>query len=213
MFCQNKLNILKVSMSLFRKFFGSSEGSSEEDNSNEFNRSTPDLGLPIDERFTFNFKKNGGKFLYCENLSEIKEQFENILEENDWFESEVLCFDSGLFSLLDENKLNYDQPTNPKFLFATCENLIAEEGSILFSSSQIKQNKPNELPTNIIIFGTTSQIVEGTSDGLRMIKNKYLKDYPTNITTIKYFEKAKDDDFLHYGSSAKNLYLLLLEDL
>jgi hypothetical protein len=213
MFCQNKLNILKVSMSLFRKFFGSSEESSEEENFSEFNRSASDPSLPVDERFTFNFKKNGGKFLYCENLSEIKEQFENILEENDWFESEVLCFDSGLFSLLDENKLNYDQPTNPKFLFATCENLIAEEGSILFSSSQIKQNKPNELPTNIIIYATTSQIVESTSDGLRMIKNKYLKNYPTNITTIKYFEKVKEDDFLHYGSSAKNLYLLLLEDL
>ena len=93
------------------------------------------------------------------------------------------------------------------------ENLIAEEGSILFSSIQIKQNKPNELPTNIIIFATTSQIVESTSDGLRMIKNKYLKNYPTNITTIKYFEKVKEDDFLHYGSSAKNLYLLLLEDI
>lgn len=200
-------------MSLFRKFFGSGEESSDEDNLSEFNRSASDLSLPIDERFTFNFKKNGGKFLYCENLSEIKEQFENILEENDWFESEVLCFDSGLFSILDENKLSYDQPNNPKFLFATCENLIAEDGSILFSSSQIKQNKPNELPTNIIIFGTTSQIVESTSDGLRMIKNKYLKNYPTNITTIKYFEKVKEDDFLHYGSSAKNLYLLLLEDL
>ena len=200
-------------MSLFRKFFGSSEESSKEDNLSEFNSSGSDLSLPIDERFTFNFKKNGGKFLYCENLSEIKEQFENILEENDWFESEVLCFDAGLFSILDENKLAYDQPTNPKFLFATCENLIAEEGSILFSSSQIKQNKPNELPTNIIVYATTSQIVESTSDGLRMIKNKYLKNYPTNITTIKYFEKVKEDDFLHYGSSAKNLYLLLLEDL
>ncbi len=200
-------------MSLFRKFFGSSEESSDEDNFSEFNRSASDLSLPVDERFTFNFKKNGGKFLYCDNLSEIKEQFENILEENDWFESEVLCFDSGLYSLLDENKLSYDQPTNPKFLFTTCENLIAEEGSILFSSSQIKQNKPNELPTNIIIYATTSQIVESTSDGLRMIKNKYLKNYPTNITTIKYFEKVKEDDFLHYGSSAKNLYLLLLEDL
>jgi len=204
---------LKISMSLFRKFFGSSEDSSEEDNYSEFNRSGSDLSLPIDERFTFNFKKNGGKFLYCENLTEIKEQFENILEENDWFESEVLCFDSVLFNLLDENKLSYDQPNNPKFLFTTCENLIAEEGSILFSSSQIKQNKPNELPTNIIIYATTSQIVESTSDGLRMIKNKYLKNYPTNITTIKYFEKVKEDDFLHYGSSAKNLYLLLLEDL
>ena len=51
-------------MSLFRKFFGSSEESSKEDNLSEFNSSGSDLSLPIDERFTFNFKKNGGKFLY-----------------------------------------------------------------------------------------------------------------------------------------------------
>jgi hypothetical protein len=200
-------------MSLFRKFFGSGNDSSDEENQSEFNNSSLNLSLPVDERFTFNFKKNGGKFLYCENLNEVKEQFENILEENDWFESEVLCYEPKLFSMLDENKLNYDKPTNPKFLLATCENLIADEGSVLFSSSQIKQNKPNELPANIVILATTSQILESKSDGLRMIKKKYEKDYPTNITTIKYFEKVKEEDFLHYGSSAKNLYLLLLEDL
>ncbi len=96
---------------------------------------------------------------------------------------------------------------------AGCENLIADEGSVLFSSNQIKQHKPDDLPNNIIILATTSQILESKSDGLRGIKKKYDKNYPTNITTIKYFEKAKDEDFLQYGSSPKNLYLLLLEDL
>jgi hypothetical protein len=28
--------------------------------------------------------------LYCENLEEIKEQFENILQENDWYESKCM---------------------------------------------------------------------------------------------------------------------------
>jgi hypothetical protein len=57
-----------------------------------------------------------------------------------------------------------------------------------------------------------SQIIDSKSDGLSVIKKKYLKDYPTNITTIKYFEKAVEENFTHYGSTAKNLYLLLLED-
>ena len=65
----------------------------------------------------------------------------------------------------------------------------------------------------MIVFATTSQIVGNKSDGLRNIKKRFDKDYPSNITTIKYFEKAKEEDFLHYGSSHKNLYLLLLEDL
>ena len=201
-------------MSLFRKIFGTGNDASDEESQSEFNNVPSSFSLlPVDEKFTYNFKKNGGKFLYCENLNEVKDQFLNILEENDWFECEALCYEPKLFSMLDENKLNYDKPTNPKFLFASCENLIADEGSVLFSSNQIKQNKPHDLPSNIIILATTSQIVESKSDGLRVIKQKYVKDYPTNITTIKYFEKAKDEDFLQQGSTAKNLYLLLLEDL
>lgn len=199
-------------MSLFRKIFGPSNDTSDEVNQSEYNDPKPS-SLPVDELFTFNFKKNGGKFIYCENLNEVKEQFENILEENDWFESEALCYDSSLFSLLEENKLNFNDPAAPKFFLAACENLIADEGSILFSSNQIKQKKPNELPDNIVLLARTSQILESKSDGLRGIKKKYVTDYPTNITTIKYFEKVQEEDFLNYGSCAKNLYLLLLEDL
>ena len=200
-------------MSLFRKIFGSANSPSDEEKESEFNNEQPHLSAPADETFTFNFKKNGGKFLYCENIAEVKNQFENILEENDWFESEAVCYDPKLFSLLEENKITFTNTTNPKFLFSSCENLIADEGSILFSSNQIKQNKPNDLHVNIVVLATTSQILENKSDGLRAIKKKYDKDYPSNITTIKYFEKAKEEDFLQYGSVAKNLYLLLLEDL
>lgn len=199
-------------MSLFRKIFGSNNPASDEERENEYSKFSPDVNAPLDEQFIYNFKKNGGKFLYCDNIKDVKEQFENILEENDWFESEAICYESKLFSMLEENKINYDKPKNPKFLLVSCENLIADEGSVLFSSNQIKQNKPNELPTNIIVLGTISQILGSKSDGLSVIKKKYERDYPTNITTIKYFEKAKEEDFTQYGSSAKNLYLLLLED-
>lgn len=200
-------------MSLFRKLFGTGNDASDEESQSEFNNTPSSFSLlPVDERFTYNFKKNGGKFLYCENLTEVKEQFLNILEENDWFECEALCYEQKLFSLLEENKLKYNAPAHPKFLLASCENLIAEDGSVLFSSNQIKQNRPDDLPNNIVVLATTSQILESKSDGLREIKKKYDKNYPSNITTIKYFEKAKDENFLQQGSVPKNLYLLLLED-
>lgn len=200
-------------MSLFKKIFGAVNDVSNEDKNSESNPYLPEQQLPVDELFMLNFRKNGGKFIYCENLTEVHEQFLNVLEENDWFECEAMCLEPKLYSLLDENRLSYNKPANPKFLLASCENLIADEGSILFSSNQIKQHKPNDLPANMVIFATTSQILGNKSDGLREIKKKYDKDYPTNITTIKYFEKVKEEDFLHYGSVAKNLYLLLLEDL
>lgn len=199
-------------MSLFRKIFGSNNPDSEGEKDSEYSKFSPDNDAPLEEQFIYNFKKNGGKFLYCENEAEVKDHFENILEENDWFEGEALCYEPKLFTILEENKITHHKTKNPSFLLANCENLIADEGSILFSSKQIKQHKPNELPANIIVLATTSQIIGTKSDGLSVIKNKYVRDYPTNITTIKYFEKVEEEDFTQYGSTAKNLYLLLLED-
>jgi len=200
---------------LFKKIFGNSADEADSDKKKDVKNShEPDILLPIDEQFTTHFKNNGGKFIYCENLSEISENFENILAENDWFEKEVVCFDSKLFKLLEENRLSPNGNNNKAFFFLTsCENLVADEGSILFSSNQLKHFKPNELPINMIVFATTSQITGSKGDGLRKIKNAHEKNYPTNITTIKYFEEVKEQDFLHYGSCHKNLYLLLLEDL
>ncbi len=200
------------SMNIFKKLFKASF--TEEQRTEE---KSPFLeeknNIPVDELFMTKFVKNGGKFLYCVDMEEVRNHFENILEENDWFEKEVLCLEPALYGLLDENKLPYKEVKCPAFLFASCEKLIADEGSVLFSSKQIRQNKPHELPGNIIVFATTSQIVLSKSDGLQGIKNKYKTDYPTNITTFKYFEKVKDESFMQYGSVPKNLYLLLLEDL
>ena len=49
-------------MSLFRKFFSSGQTNSDEDK--EINKISFDQNVPVDEQFIFNFKRNGGKFLY-----------------------------------------------------------------------------------------------------------------------------------------------------
>ena len=203
-------------MSLFKNFFKSTGNTSKSSGHRvEKSHYTPEELLPVDDMFTRNFQKNGGKFIYCENLEEVSLNFLNILEENDWFECDVLSYEPLLKYLLDDNKLKLSlRSDDVKFYLSTCENLIADEGSILFSSNQFKHNKPNELPTNMVVFATTSQLVKSKGDGLQYIKRKYNKEYPSNITTIKYFEELKEEqDFLHYGSCHKNLYLLLLEDL
>ena len=202
-------------MSLFRKIFGSkSEKSEEELKSNDRGKYMPDIKLPVDERFTINFKANGGKFLYCENLHEIFNSLGQIIEENSWQENKVLFLDSSMedrFKGFNLEKTNSVESAT--FFLTTCENLIADDGSLLISSRQIAEKKLKELPDNFIVFATTSQIVENIGEGLRVIKSKNKKQIPTNITTIKHFKSLEEKDFMTYGSSSKNLYLLLLEDL
>jgi hypothetical protein len=202
-------------MSLFRKIFGSkSERSGKELKSDNRGKYMPEIKLPIDERFTINFKANGGKFLYCENLNEIFQNLDHIISENTWEEKKALLLDDNLKNKFKNCNLQITRKiSDSTFFLTTCENLIANDGSLLISSKQIFEKKLPELPINFVVFATTSQIVENIGEGLRGIKSKNRQRIPTNITTIKHFKSGDEKDFLSYGSSAKNLYLLLLEDL
>lgn len=201
-------------MSLFRKIFGLKNTPEDNIKSEERGKYMPEIKLPVDEQFTINFKANGGKFLYCENMDEIYESLRNILGENSWENSKVLLYDDRLNDLFKD--FNFDITTKiseSTFFFSTCEYLISDDGSLLISSNQIAEKKLKELPDNFVIYATTSQFVENIGEGLRGIKGKNRDKIPTNITTIKHFKTVEDKDFLTYGSSSKNLYLLLLEDL
>jgi len=197
-------------MSLFKKFFGTSAEAPKDEDVSQYAAPAPHT-LTLDERFIMHFRKNGGKFIYCENLGELKEQFLNILEENDWFECEAMCYDQAWLPLLEENKLQFQHPLKPLFFLTSCESLLAENGSIVLSSKQTKNHNLKDLPANMVVVATTQQFQESISDAMREIKRKYVKDYPT-ITTIKYFQPLNEEDFLQYGSCSKNLYLLLLEE-
>ena len=202
-------------MSLFRKIFGGKSRSSEEKVPNEErSKYMPDIKLPVDERFTINFKANGGKFLYCENIEDVYNSLENIISENSWDGKYVFLLDDRLGKLFEGFDLKATKKTSEStYFFTTCEYLISDDGSLLISSNQIAEKKLKELPDNFVIYATTSQLVESIGEGLKGIKNKNKSKIPTNITTIKHFKTNEDKDFLTYGSSAKNLYLLLLEDL
>jgi len=170
--------------------------------------------LSLDDIFVHNFIKKGGKFLYCSQEEELNQNLLNIIEENQW--EEVTCFDNDIRTLLTiigkkySSKLSGNTP-----VLTFCEHLVSENGSVMFSSNQVQQHKLSKLPNNFIVIARTSQLVRTTSEGLMAIRKKYVHDFPTNISSIKSYMPGKAaDDFLSYGNAnAKNLYLLLLEDL
>ncbi|WP_149277423.1 LUD domain-containing protein [Pareuzebyella sediminis] len=204
-------------MGLFDKLFG---GGKKKKGSKETTETRgahmPDLVIPVDEKFTIHFKKNGGKFLYCDSFSEISRALKNIINENDWHEHPFFALNDNLKEKFSKEKIKFTNKSKESdVFFTTCEHLIAQNGSILVCSNQLMDNKLHELPYNVIVFATTSQLVESIGEGLKTIKKKYGHSIPANITTLKHFQSNKEnsDDFLTYGSSSKNLYLLLLEDL
>lgn len=202
-------------MNFFDKLFGKKsrfggDGSSEVEERGKY---MPVPEVPTDDKFLINFQENGGKFLYCSNQDEVYDLFREILKENDWV-GEVCCLDDNLGKLFEGFGLDFTKNTKAPFCLLACEYLIANTGAILLSSNQIGEKKPNELPENLVVFAGTSQLIDSLGDGLQLI-NARKKNLPTNIRTIKNFKPNADLDehFMSYGSTAKNLYLLLLEDL
>ena len=161
-------------MSLFRKIFGPKSDESQEHIKNEErSKYMPDIKLPIDERFTINFKANGGKFLYCEDISEVNENLGLILKENGWEDDKAMLFDNRLAEKFSAHNLKLSMNVSEcTYFLSTCEYLISNDGSLLISSHQIAEKKLKELPPNFVIFATTSQFVETISEGLRGIKDK-----------------------------------------
>jgi L-lactate utilization protein LutC len=170
--------------------------------------------LPLDEEFAINFKDNGGKFIYCENKTDLKESYISILDENDWYSSKIGSKNNELLEQFNKYKnLSVAEFGNEDLLLTDCEYLISNTGAILISSQQIGEKKLEELPYDIIVFAKTSQLIETISIGLQKINIEHKSNIPTNIRSLKTFKEKEDDDFMSYGSVSKNVYLLLLEDL
>ena len=202
---------------LFRSFFKSKKSSTQEEESEIEYKYLPKKDELVEEKFTLNFISNGGKYLYAIDSDECEKYFNEILKENNWEEKSMLCFKKDFTkNFIPNNKIKFNKSNLNSNLFITdCEFLVAKDGSILVSAKQIQSYKSNDLPNNIIVMAKTSQLSETLSKGLEGIRIKYSNNLPSNITSIKNFNKNEGEDlnFLTYGSSAKNLYLILLEDL
>ncbi|HSQ45782.1 MAG TPA: LUD domain-containing protein [Lutibacter sp.] len=195
-------------MDFFKKLFNSPKQKETLDEDLEFQN------LPIDQIFVKNFIKNKGKFLYCTTLQEVTANLSNIIQENSW--KTISCNDYDLLKLVKAIKIETTEELNKKTpFFLSCEHLIAENGSILFSSNQLKEHKIPELSENFIVYATTSQLVNTKGESLTGIKSRYQGNIPSNISAINNFNiDAIEEDFMSYGNTnSKNLYLLLFEDL
>lgn len=196
-------------MSFFSKFFN--KRSFKKKNKIVESKFLPKKKSVIEERFITKFIDNGGKFLYCESIKEVQDYFNKIIEENRWGNNDILLINQNLknkFKLKNSFSSSFE---GTKCFLTNCENLIASNGSILISSNQIHEKKLSDFPKNLIILSDTRKLKNNLSEGLSEIKSKG-KNLPTNITAIKNFNTSSEDkNFLKYGTSSKNLYLILLE--
>ncbi len=203
-------------MGLFSKLFSGGKKKVSKETVETRGVHMPDLNIPVDEKFTIHFKKQGGKFIYCITFNEVSSALKEIVKENNWEDEPFFILNPMLKDKFSKEDITFTKDVSKSKVFlTTCEHLIAHNGSILVSSNQLQEKKLDEIPENVIVYATTSQLVETLGEGLKIINKKYKNGIPANITSFKHFQSNEEDanDFMSYGSSSKHLYLLLLEDL
>ena len=174
----------------------------------------PAKELPIEQNFAGKFTACGGKFVYCESLQDAKDAFLSILREYPSEIRELFCLDPALAKKLDFGITLTKTNLNAKIMLSSCEAIVAYDGSIVVCERQLGSNKLAELPETLVVIAGTRQFSKTVSEGLKSIKNRYADNIPINITSIKQFKTdvMSDENYMNYGSSVKEVYLLLLED-
>tara|TARA_X000000950_G_scaffold126066_1_gene157779 strand:- start:109 stop:690 length:582 start_codon:yes stop_codon:yes gene_type:complete len=162
--------------------------------------------------FAKNFTDSGGRFIFIDEVNSTKEVFKKIIEENQWEPENVCSLDHNISKNLEIRSIRKMDNENVKALVTECEFLVSNTGRILICNKQIKNNKIEDLPSVVIILAKSNQFVSDVSEGMTKLKNKYKSNFPSNITTINVRNKLNEHNFLAYGNSAKDIYLILSDE-
>ena len=185
--------------------------SKKKDESESGESPLPNIGSN-DLIFAKNFTNSGGRFIFIDEINSTKEIFEKIFEENQWNPENVCSLDANVAKNLEIRSIRKIDNESVKALVTECEFLISNTGRILICNKQIKSNKIEDLPSVLIVLAKSNQFVSDVSEGMTKIKNKYKGNFPKNITTLNVKNKLNEDNFLTYGNSAKDIYLILSDD-
>lgn len=170
-----------------------------------------------DVTFAEEFTRAGGKFVYCENESDLRVKLQSIFSEKDM--GTVLCFDPDLADLLDKCGIiahkDEDKFLEVKTGVTGCEFLIARFGSILVSSKQLSGRRMNVFPETHIIIAKISQIVVELKDAIVGVKKKYAGGLPSMLTVITGPSRTADiEKTLVMGAHGpKELFVLLIDEV
>ncbi len=185
---------------------------SKKNNQSYDDKSIPQKDDSHDLIFAKNFTESGGRFIFIDEINSTKEIFEKIIAENQWDSENVCSLDPIISKNLKIRSIRKIDNENVKALVTECEYLLSNTGRILICNKQIKSNKIEDLPSVVIILAKSNQFVSDVSEGMTKLKNKYKANFPSNITTINVKNKYNEDNFLTYGNSAKDIYLILSDD-
>jgi L-lactate dehydrogenase complex protein LldG len=170
----------------------------------------------LDITFAQEFSKVSGKFIYCENETDLKANLISLIAENNW--KNIFCFEPDIKKLLEDTGIpcysDEDHFNGMDAGVTYCEFLIARLGSIMVSSKQTSGRRLNVFPEAHLVIAKSSQIVPDIKDALKKMQEKYNNNLPSLISVITGPSRTADiEKTLVMGAHGpKQLYLFLIDE-
>jgi L-lactate dehydrogenase complex protein LldG len=147
-----------------------------EGNTSVFPAPEEDLEILFAQEFT----KLLGKFAFCVNESDAKNQIKKLISDKKW--ENVYCVETDLLKIFDFSQVNSTSLVNCDAAITSCNYLIARTGAIVMSSAQQSGRTTSAYAPVHICIAYVDQLVFDTRDALKDLKKKYGNNLPSFIT-------------------------------
>lgn len=162
--------------------------------------------------FAEEFTKLLGKFAFCINETDAKNQIQKLVAAKKW--ENVYCVENEFVNLFkDVFTINKSSLANCDAAITSCNYLIARTGAIVMSSAQQSGRTTSAYAPVHICVAYVDQLVYDIRDALKDLKNKYGNNLPSFITFAAGPSRTADiEKTLVVGvHGPKEVYLFLID--
>jgi len=163
--------------------------------------------------FAEEFSKLQGKFVYCTDENNLKEQLLLLFKSSGW--NKVYYKEQKIKTLLQDSILPYDDLALCDVSVTGCESLVARTGTIVLSAAQEEGRTISVYAPVHICIAYSSQMTFDIKDALLNIKEKYNNNIPSLISFASGPSRTADiEKTLVTGvHGPKEVYCFLVESL
>ncbi len=133
--------------------------------------------------FAEEFTKLLGKFAFCINEADAKNQIKKLIRHQKW--NDVYCVEKQILNLLQPDEfpeVNQDSLAKCDAAITSCHYLVARTGAIVMSSAQESGRTVSAYAPVHICIAYVDQLLFDTRDALKELKIKYGNHLPSFIT-------------------------------
>jgi hypothetical protein len=171
----------------------------------------------LDILFAEKFIESGGKFMFCETISDAVDQIKLLASANEWahvftWENEIkdaFCeyeFQKGAIGYTIERS---------HATACLCEALIAENGTLVLNSKQSSRRRLPGFPKTQIFIAQANQICYSLSQSLIKFSTEYKDEIPSilNLQSNTKGNFYHDNQLVFKADGPDDVYLILIDEV